>query len=62
VNGPGNATVTFSPDGSVKGVVLEPPYLGTPQGDCAAGQFRRAKIPPYQGTPQTIRHYFEVPK
>jgi serine/threonine protein kinase len=62
VSGPGNATVTFAPEGTVTSVILEPPYLGTPQGDCAAGQFRRVKIPPYTGSPQTIRHFFEVPK
>ena len=62
VTGPGNASVTFAIDGSVAGVALDPPYAGTSEGNCVAGQFRRAKVAPFTGAPQTIRHSFEVPK
>jgi hypothetical protein len=62
VSGPGNASVTFASDGSVSAVSLDPPYAGTKEGDCAAGQFRRAKITPFTGAPQTVRHSFDVPK
>jgi hypothetical protein len=60
--GPGSASVTFGPDGSVMGVAIDAPYAGTKEGDCAAGQFRRAKVNAFQGPPQTVRHTFDVPK
>ncbi|MBX3190042.1 MAG: protein kinase [Labilithrix sp.] len=60
--GPGNATVTFGTDGAVSGVHVDPPFAGTPTGDCVAAQLRRAKVNAFSGTPQTVRHSFEVPK
>jgi serine/threonine protein kinase len=60
--GPGSATVTYSPEGTVTSVILDPPYAGTKAGDCVAGQFKRAKINSFQGTSQTIKHSFDVPK
>jgi hypothetical protein len=62
VSGPGHASVTFANDGSVSAVAMDPPYAGTKEGDCAAAQFRRAKVSAFTGAPQTIRHSFEVPK
>lgn len=62
IAGPGNASVTFGPDGNVSGVVLAAPYAGTKEGDCVASQFRRVKVPPFTGAPQTVRFPFEVPR
>jgi hypothetical protein len=62
VSGPGSASVTFAPDGTVSAVSIDPPYAGTKEGDCAAAQFRRAKVSAFTGAPQTVRHSFEVPK
>ena len=62
VTGPGTASVTFAPDGSVSAVAVDAPYAGTKEGDCAAAQFRRAKVNAFTGSPQTVRHSFEVPK
>ncbi|MBX3227513.1 MAG: protein kinase [Labilithrix sp.] len=62
VTGPGTATVTFAPDGSVTSVAIDAPYAGTPTGDCVAGQFKRQKTTPWQGSPQSVKHSFEVPK
>ncbi|MBX3215503.1 MAG: protein kinase [Labilithrix sp.] len=62
VTGPGTAGVTFSPDGAVSAVTMDPPYAGTPAGDCVAGHFKRTKANPFQGSPRTIKHAFEVPK
>lgn len=62
VTGPGSAAVTFGNDGNVTGVAMDPPYTGTPSGDCVAGHFKRTKVNPFQGSPQTIKHTFEVPK
>jgi hypothetical protein len=60
--GPGSASVTFAPDGTVASVTLDPPYAGTKAGECVAGQFKRAKVNSFQGGSQTIKHNFEVPK
>lgn len=62
VTGPGSATVTFATDGSVSAVSMDPPYAGTPAGDCVTGHFKRTKVSPFQGSPQTLKHSFEVPK
>jgi serine/threonine protein kinase len=61
VTGPGTARVTFNPDGTVGAVTMDPPYAGTPVGDCVAGQFKRTKVNAFNGSPQTIKHFFEVP-
>jgi hypothetical protein len=60
--GPGSATVTFAPDGTVSSVTMDPPYAGTKAGDCVAGQFKRAKVNAFDGASRTIKHSFEVPK
>ena len=62
VTGPGSASVTFNPDGSVASVAMDAPYAGTPTGDCVAGQFKRAKMHTFQGSPQAVKHTFDVPK
>lgn len=62
VTGPGTASVTFGTDGTVSSVALDAPYAGTKEGDCAAGQFRRSKVNAFNGSPQTLRHSFEIPK
>ena len=62
VTGPGTAMITFGSDGAVSAVMVEAPYAGTKEGDCVAGQFRRQKVNPFQGSPQTIKHSFEIPK
>jgi hypothetical protein len=61
VTGAGTALVTFASDGSVASVVVQPPYAGTKEGDCAAKQFQRAKITAFTGDPKTVKHSFEVP-
>lgn len=62
VGGAGTATVTFGTDGLVTSVSVDPPYAGTKEGECAMGQFRRVKVNAFNGSPQTLRHSFEVPK
>lgn len=61
-SGPGKASVTFGPDGTVTAVSLAPPYEGTKEGTCAVNQFRRVKIRPFTGAPHTLQHTFEIPK
>jgi serine/threonine protein kinase len=60
--GPGTATVTFANDGSVSAVSMDPPYEGTPAGECVSGHFKRTKVNPFLGSPRSIKHSFEVPK
>jgi hypothetical protein len=60
--GPGAANITFNTDGTVSAVALDPPYAGTPAGECVSGQFKRQKVTPFQGSPKTIKHTFDVPK
>jgi serine/threonine protein kinase len=62
LTGPGTASVTFNPDGTVGAVALDAPYAGTPAGTCVSGQFKRTKVTPFQGSPQTLKHSFDVPK
>lgn len=62
LSGPGTATVTFQPTGAVSRVDVEPPYAGTSEGKCIAGQFSRVKIAPYTGSPATLKHGFTLPK
>ena len=62
VTGPGTASVTFGSDGAVTEVKMQPPYAGTPAGECVAGQYRRTKVSPFQGSPRTITQQFDVPK
>jgi hypothetical protein len=60
--GPGSATITFNPDGSVASVAMDPPYAGTPTGDCIKGQLQRAKTKSFQGSPQSVKDSFTIPK
>jgi hypothetical protein len=62
VTGPGTATVTFNPDGSVASVTMDAPYAGTPTGDCVKGLFQRSKTRPWKGSPQSVKTSFDVPK
>jgi outer membrane biosynthesis protein TonB len=62
LTGAGTASVTFNPDGTVGAVTMDPPFAGTPAGDCVAGQFKRTKVSSFQGAPRTLKHSFDVPK
>ena len=60
--GKGSATVTFAPEGNVTSVSVDPPYAGTPVGDCVAGLLKRTKTNSFKGSPQTVKHSFEISK
>jgi serine/threonine protein kinase len=60
-SGGGRAAVTFSPDGHVTAVTLSAPFAGTSVGNCVTGTFRRAKIPPFRGSPVTLNRSFTIP-
>ena len=60
-SGPGRAMVTFSPDGPVTSVALQPPFAGTGVGNCVATAFRAARVPAFTGSAVTLPGSFRVP-
>jgi serine/threonine-protein kinase len=60
-SGPGRAMVTFSPDGPVTQVVVQPPFAGTGVGNCVATAFRSARVPAFTGSAVTLPGSFRVP-
>lgn len=53
--------VTFSPNGEVSSVKVEPPFEGTPEGRCIADKFRAARVPPFDGPIVVVRKPVTVP-
>lgn len=60
--GAGTATITFSPDGPVKSVIVSAPFAGTPVGQCIVTAFRGAHIPPFSGSAFTLPKSFQIPQ
>ena len=59
--GSGKVKVTFATSGRVTSANVDgPPFAGTPVGGCVAGQFRRAKVPPFVGNPVTVSKSFSI--
>jgi hypothetical protein len=57
------ATVTFANDGAVSGVVVGPPFAGTPTGACVAEGLSAAHVPPFAGKPGALVYrFFVAPK
>jgi predicted Zn finger-like uncharacterized protein len=61
VSGSGRATVTFAPSGAVQSVTIEGTgFEGTPAGSCVARMFRGARVPPFSGSPFSVRKSFSI--
>jgi hypothetical protein len=59
--GSGNVRVTFAPSGAATQAVVEGGGLaGTPLGSCVASRFRGARVPPFAGSPVTVRQSFTL--
>jgi predicted Zn finger-like uncharacterized protein len=59
--GPGKVTVTFANSGRVTTAnVTGAPYAGTSVGGCVASLFRKAKVPPFSGSPVTVSKGFSI--
>jgi hypothetical protein len=58
--GKGRATVTFAPSGRATSAVVSPPFGGTSVGNCVAGIFRGASVPPFTGGAQSVVKSFTV--
>ncbi|UQA61773.1 hypothetical protein [Polyangium aurulentum] len=59
--GSGSVRVTFAPSGAVTQASVEGGgFSGTPLGSCIANRFRGARVPPFAGSPVTVRQPFTV--
>jgi hypothetical protein len=59
--GSGSVRITFGPSGAAMQAVVEGGGLtGTPLGSCIASRFRGARVPPFAGSPVTVRQSFTV--
>jgi hypothetical protein len=58
--GPGHARITFARSGEVTDVSVDPPYGGTPMGDCVANLLRRAAVPPFDGEAVSVGKTFQI--
>ncbi len=58
--GSGKVAVTFAPSGKATTATIEGSFAGTSVGSCVAGRFRGAKVPPFAGSPVTVRKTFTI--
>lgn len=58
--GSGSVRVTFAPSGTVTSTDVGAPFGGTSVGNCIAGLFRRAKVPPFTGSAVSVRKSFTL--
>jgi len=59
--GSGKVQVTFAPSGRVTNAnVSGPPFAGTSVGGCVARAFRSARVPAFDGAPQTVSKGFAI--
>jgi hypothetical protein len=58
--GSGSVRVTFVPSGAATQAVVEGGVAGTPLGSCIASRFRGARVPPFAGSPVTVRQSFTL--
>jgi hypothetical protein len=55
-SGTASVSVTFAPSGRVTSAKVDGgPFAGTPAGGCIASAFRSATVPPFGGSPITVR-------
>lgn len=60
VTGTGRAHVTYSPDGAVLAVDLEPPFRETEPGRCVARELSRSSVAAFEGPNVTVVKNFAV--
>lgn len=55
--------VTFAPTGLVSSAAIQDDeaFAASPSGRCVAARFRRAHVPPFEGSPVTVSKSFVVP-
>jgi len=58
--GSASVTTTFAPSGHVAGVSVGAPFGGTPTGNCIAGIFHSASVPPFSGSPVSVPKHVSI--
>lgn len=59
--GKGEVEVTFAPSGDVTSALVEgSPFAGTPVGGCVASHFEGVRVPPFDGSPVSIKKSFDI--
>lgn len=59
--GAGKVQITFAPSGRVTTAnVVEGPFGGTSVGGCVSSTFKRARVPAFEGSPQTVTKSFKI--
>jgi predicted Zn finger-like uncharacterized protein len=59
--GSGKVAVTYASSGLATTAVVEgPPFAGTAVGGCVAQRFRATRVPPFNGSPFTVRKSFFI--
>jgi hypothetical protein len=59
-SGAGRATITFSPNGSVRRVSLTTPFAGSPNDACLRDAFLTVRIAPFRGAAPALEQRFRV--
>jgi hypothetical protein len=52
--------VTFAPSGRATQATVGAPFAGTAVGSCAAGAFKAASVPPFDGGAVTVSKSFFI--
>lgn len=58
--GKGSAEVTFSPEGRITNVTLEPPFARSRIGECIIQRYKALNFGPFTGPPLTFKTIFHV--
>jgi len=58
--GPGKVKLVFQPGGTVKTATIDPPYDGTPTGECVLKLFVQVTVPPFEGEPVAVAKTFRI--
>lgn len=59
--GDGHVIVTFAPRGSASDAVVDQaPFAGTKVGKCIASEYRKVKVPPFNGAAVSVGKKFKI--
>ena len=59
--GDGHVIVTYGPNGTAQGATVDTaPFAGTKVGTCIESQYKKTKVPPFDGTPISVGKKFTV--
>jgi hypothetical protein len=59
--GDGHVIVTYGPNGAATGATVDTaPFAGTKVGACIEREFKKTKVPPFDGTPISVGKKFTI--